>query len=309
MRNLKTKGLNAPRAMVMALFLLLTCFVAGRTAVTAEAASNKVTVLKQGKTYSSNLNGGKKKEKIRYTFNCPFNSRVGDFKLYVNGKKVYSSSIRGDDAVVTLLDLDSKDKYKELFVTSLYTYESSILGNVFLMRYVSGKKVKVYNCDYIAAHLGRLPSVLKNSGKNKFYVVSDTPFYNNTFGCNYGLIPLKLQGDRLVAANADAYDLVEVDYDSRLGAYKKYKKSKYKYTLSHSMTLYSSPSRSKPSGTLRSGTSFTASKIRPAGAKAVYSMTWYDVFVKVKTVSGRTGWLLFPADSDIKYLKYRPWWS
>lgn len=306
MRNLNTKGLNAPRAMVMALFLLLACFAAGRTAVTAEAASNKVTVLKQGKTYSYNLNGGKKKEKIRYTFNRPYNSWVGDFKLYVNGKKVYSSSIQGDDAVVTLLDLNSKDKYKELFVTSLYRDQSQILGNVFLMRYVSGKKVKVYNCDYSAACLGGLPSILKNSGKNKFYVISYWPFCGraSTFGLYYVMIPMKLQGDRLVAANTDTYDLVVADYDYQTGIYKKYRKPKYKYTLSRAMTLYSSPSRSKPSGTLRSGTSFTASKIRP-----IHSGEWYDLFVKIKTVTGRTGWLFFPSDSSFQYLQKRPGWG
>lgn len=293
MRNLNTKGLNAPRAMVMALFLLLACFVAGRMAVTAEAASNKVTVLKQGKTYSYNLNGGKKKEKVRYTFkSVDFYPQTSGFKLYINGKKVYSFN-SGDleDAEVQLLDVNRKDKYKELLICCMGPNQN--LEKVVLIRYLSGKKIKVFNCDYHAEHVNKRSSIVKNSGKNKFYVASQTPFPSETFGLYYASIPLKLLGNRLVFANTDdTYDLVAPHWWPELN----YKKNKY--TLSRSMTLYSSASRNKQIGTLPSGTSFTASKIRPAGSKIVswydnIKVKYYDLFVKIKTVSGRIGWL-FP---------------
>lgn len=305
MRNLNTKGLNAPRAMVMALFLLLACFVAGRTAVTAEAASNKVTVLKQGKTYSFNLNGGKKKEKVRYTFNDFIGYIPGEFKLYINGKKVYSSSGWYERTEVQLLDVVRKDKYKELLISCMSV--NSCLEKVVLVRYLSGKKIKVFDCDYAAEHLGKCPTIVKNSGKNKFYVVSDTPFHSAAFGRYCIGIPLKLQGNRLVFANTDsAYDMVPQDQPDPY--------RKFKYTLTRSMTLYSSASRTKQLGTLPSGTSFTASKIRPAGSKIVpgndnAKVKYYDLFVKIKTASGRTGWLFFPGYPYAHYLKYMPMWG
>lgn len=93
-----------------------------------EAAKSKVIELKAGNTYQYDLNGDGKKEKIKFTRNTvgyteDYLPRT-HYKIYVNKKVMLDQKTSKKDwwaeveeePTVYIIDLNSKDKYKEIYI-------------------------------------------------------------------------------------------------------------------------------------------------------------------------------------------------
>jgi len=271
-------------------------------------AASSIKTLKAGTTYSVDLNGGGN-ESVKYTVSKD-SSYVGTFHLYVNGTQVYSrklSSVGEPTGVssVTLVDVKRSDKYKELFV--------NVGGDcsdwwVFAVRYYSPSKVAAYTKSSgtraFAKRARNDTDYMKASGNGRFYLNVETPYHNQTFGCYYVLAPAKLSGNKIVYGKASAYKLVGVK------GYTKYVFGSKYYKLSRSMKLYKSYSGKSVKGTCASGTKFTPLYIHVGSTiKGSYGLTYSNLYVKVKTSSGKTGWLYFPGRSSTKYLTQLPAWG
>ena len=281
----------------------------------ADAASLKMKKLKAGKTYKIDLNGGKK-EKVKYTVK-EVNESTQRFKLYVNGKVVFKKDI--DDwsliSSVKTVDFIKKDKYTEIFVDVAGSYSNWWF---FVLRYVSPKKViactKFTNVEgeMCPLNTSRTDSgTYKNTGKNKLYVQSETPFYNSNFGCYYILAPVKLKSGKIKAVTESKYKLTGVSNYTPA-----YFGGKY-YKLKKKMVLYKSASFKTELKTLKAGDTFVPTDLKPLApeSKEMYGsmIRRYPLFVKVKASDGIKGWLYFPAWSEdgsgTDYLTAQPSWG
>ena len=81
------------------------------------------------------------------------------------------------------------------------------------------------------------------------------------------------------------------------------------------MKLYPKALRKNAKAALPAGTSFKATRFKTAGSiKNPYGSTrpYYNAYLYVKTDSGKTGWLYFPAKYSSyaeRYLKYTGEWG
>lgn len=272
-------------------------------------AAKKGKLLKKGKTYKVDINGGKK-EKVRYTTRT-----VGEygeeFQLYVNKKLAFSYVLpsNGNVSNVYLADIKKSDKYKEIIVNFNGDFSDWYF---FVLRYGKNKEVTAFvDQDTSGALTSGRMSVPGNkkvfSGKGKFYAIVETPFYSNTFGCYYIKAPVKLSGGKIKFVKSGSYTLTNVtDYTPGLFG------EKY-YITAKSMKLYSKASLDASYKERAAGLRFTPKKIKIAGtqknSEGNYDWERYHLFVQVKTKDGKTGWLYFPADSTEKYLTIVPQWG
>lgn len=265
----------------------------------AQAASKTVR-LKEGKTYRYDLNGDKKKEKIKVT--C---KEVGMGKaktnIYINGKKFFSRKRYALGAEFYLADLNKKDRYKEIIVHMLDSSDAS--GDFFALRYKGKNKKLILNGSTkqnpnlkSASRQLRLSrfSFLSNTGNNKLYIKADTPYFNFYFGSYYVKVPVAVKSKTLIGQKLTTYQT--------LGYTKK-----YIYELNRSMTLYAKASTGSRGVTCYSGSRFKALAIKPVEKNKDTGA----LFVKVKMTTGKTGWLYFPDYSqyNTEYLKNRPGWG
>jgi hypothetical protein len=130
-------------------------------AAPAFAASWKSpTKIKTGKTKTINLNGGKKKEKVKfvkgkkYSYTSESGNKVYNttYKLKVNGKTLKTfvkDANYGSGWTLYWIDINKKDKYKELVVKG-YPYGGVEPGSQYqIFRYKGGKLVKLKATYYI----------------------------------------------------------------------------------------------------------------------------------------------------------------
>lgn len=296
-------------------YLLIVCFavVSGSILVPGQvkAAGNaKVTMLKKGRTYSYDLNGDKKKEKIKitYTVKNKYKSNCRrKVNFYVNGKLIYIKQLYGEPdfpVKVRLADLNTSDKYKEILVQKYDS--SSTTSDFFALRYMGKKKVKVLqgmkNFKWHAGSNTKQISCYRfdfksNTGKNEFYIDADTPYSNSYFGSYYVKIPIVLGNGKFAVKQLASYEI-----SNRL------KWSQHEYELKRGMTLYKTDSMQSGEDTyLTPGTKFKAKEIKPVNVNDNYGA----LYVKVVTLSGQTGWIYFPEYSRYNsgYLKDVPEWG
>ena len=263
------------------IFVSMLLVMALAVSIPAQAAAKKAKLLKKEKTYTVDLNGGRK-ENVRFSVK-KLKDYNQQFRLSVDGKIVYKKKLEwGTVTDVFLADLNKKDKYKEIVVN--WSGDQSD-WHFFLLRY-KGKKVKAFTnvTSTNGIHDGRMAFTGKKKilkGNGVFYGEVETPFSNRTFGCYYILAPAKLSYVQYVF------------------------KDKY-YRLAESMDLYKSASKRKVLRTCPAGTRFTPLKIKLAGKTSAYN---YNLFVYVQTSDGKKGWLYFPDDNSEQYLTDLPLWG
>lgn len=111
----------------------------------AEAAESKIVTLKAGKTYSYDLNGDKKEEKILIKVEQRSQGPVAD--IYINSKKLASRSWKngGDNTElqIQLIDLETSDKYKEIHIVQQHITQGEWFDYAYIYRY-NGKTMSLY---------------------------------------------------------------------------------------------------------------------------------------------------------------------
>lgn len=286
------------KSSLLLMFFLIFTFFSPIPAV--QAANQKVVHLKENKTYHYDLNGDKKKETIKVACKISGYSNA-EVQLYVNGKKLYSRKRDALGAEFYLVDLNTKDKYKELLVHAIS--DSGTTGDFFAVRY-KGKNKKsilegaVKNGRKLKTNTSQLGlyrfTFLSNTGQNKLYLSADTPYSNSYFGCYYIKVPVAVKNGKLIVQKLSTY--------KTLGSTKK-----FTYELSRGMSLYEKPTTASASAYCYSGSRFKALELKPATA----GQETGALYVKVKMSSGKTGWLYFPAYNRYNsgYLKEVPAWG
>lgn len=264
-----------------------------------QAANSKIVYLKENRTYRYDLNGDKKKEKIKVKCTVSGYSNA-TIQLYVNGKRIFSRKRDSLGAKFYLVDLNKKDKYKELLVHGLS--DSGTTGDFFAVRYKGNNKKSVLegatqNGRKLRSNSKQLNlyrfTLYSNTGQNKLYIKADTPYSNFYFGSYYVKVPVVIKNGKLTAQKSSSY--------RALGQTRS-----YLYRLKRSMALYEKASTSSSSVICYSGSSFHALELKPA-----QNSDTGGLYVKVKMSSGKTGWLYFPSYSsyDIGYLENVPAWG
>lgn len=284
------------------LFLLALCLICTffSPIPIVQAANNKIVHLKENKTYRYDLNGDKKKEKIKVI--CQrINDTDATIQVYINGKKFFSRNRYAFGAEFYLVDLNTKDKYKELLVHALS--DSDTIGDFFALRYKGKNKKSIFEGTAnkgakLKSNTGQLDlyrfTLLSNTGKNKLYISADTPYSNFYFGSYYIKVPVAIKNGKLIAQKQSAYQVL---------AYTK----TFVYQLKRSMPLYETASTGSNYVTCYSGSKFKVLELKPAEKNKDTGA----LYVKIKTLSGKKGWLYFPAYSgyNYDYLEVKPGWG
>ncbi len=235
-----------------------------------QAASNKIYNLKEGKTYSFNLDQSGETEKISFSLSNDV------YKIKVNGK--LNRSIKLDkldfySPKMQILDIDKNDGYLDIWVYA-YAFSEDICYSG-LYRYSSGKIKALYIPKYKKlnqyAEFGN-GYITQTDGKGKFYICYDRAFFTDCLiGNHYDSIPYRLSNEKVSRINTNTYPIHKVFTTDG------------SYTLNKSVSFLKKPST-------KANTSMTLKK----GAK-VYPVSTYctnkSLFVKFKTKSGKTGWL------------------
>ena len=181
------------------------------------------TVLKAGKTYSVDLDGDGKKEKVKYKIKySKFAEGWGDgCSVSINGKQI--KKIKAPFHVsdwqpnVVIVDLNKKDKKKEILVR--LTSDSGCKEYYEFYHY-SKKKKKLIPMLGTQKRIIRTPDRIRSDGKGKFSFYVD--HYNEVIGCCYTKWNLTLKKDKIVVNNKSQFQLDQMVYDeSRYGVYDK----------------------------------------------------------------------------------------
>ena len=269
---------------VIRIVLLFVLIVAYSTIVKA----SDVRQLKTGKTYNLDLNGGKK-EKVKVSFSENRKKDRGTWNLYVNKKKVYSYTIKGNEPFVDFyyLDVDKSDKYHEfLFISKTV---NSWLEDSRVIRFYNNKKVKALPLVQ-GAFAGKIRRIYFASsdgdGRISFYM--DSPFINMNSGFYHCLVSAEVGSNNMAFLNRNIYDL-----EKQRGS---------EYRLNRSMYLYGDEFGNSKIKTLNKGTVFTTIQVRPV-SKVVSGQNGehWDLFFKITTSTGETGWIYFPNSAQISY--------
>lgn len=265
----------------------------------ARAANNKIIELKENRTYSYDLNGDKKKEKIIFKCKPASDYSEGKIQIYINGKKLFSRKLHTIGAYCYLVDLNTKDNNKELLIQAFS--ESDCTAEFLAFRYKSKNKTTILEgCDkpgYLNCNARQLClyrfSVSSNTGSNKLYISADTPYSNSCFGSYYIKVPVAIKNGKIIAQKQSSYKVLD------------YTKT-FVYQLNRSMKLYEKASTDSKSTICDSGSKFNVMQLKPVKKNKDRGA----LYVKVKMSSGMTGWLYFPDESNgSEYLKDIPSWG
>lgn len=243
----------------------------------AKRIINKVKLLENGKTYSYDINGDGKKESILVKVVETYSNNIAiTTTIYVNGNVYYKvKSKYGIGAQVLLCDLYANQKGANLLIE--HYGESDGLSSLrvikceqdkgTLLASMSGKtfgKLNIYRINL---------SSLKVTGNGTFTMLVDTPIYLGNFGCYFVSIPFKISGKKIKLTPKKSYKI----------------SSDFTYKLKKQATLYTKPSKKASKTTLAVGSKLKIVAVYPVS----YNQKKYIAtsFVKVKTKSGKTGWI------------------
>lgn len=282
---------------------LITVFLIMLFGLSSIKAAN-VTELKSNTTYELDLNG--KGQSVRIEMADPIYDRHSEasWHMYVNGEQVASynfGSHSGDEDIdIYYLDVNNKDKYKEIFVMSREV--NMCLVDARIIRYRSEKNVDVMSLNKGVVKDAKRMSIISCDGNNNIMFWADTPFTNLGFGCYYCKVTGKVTSKGITIKKQKTYklELPNRGLSSRGNLYE----------LKRSMKLYKSSSGRGVKMTLKPGTKFIAKQIKPSSFKRTsWGYNIWKVYVEVKMTSGKKGWLSFSNSEYGYYLVYTPGWG
>lgn len=281
--------------------------------VRAEAAG-KVNgiVLENGKSMQVDLNG-KGKKNLSYSFEDTSNTSA-KINIKVDGKSIFQKSYSDPaglfSGTVYMIDLDTKDKYKELFYE--VCLDDSFLFDIGLLRYDENGKATRYpiSAKKWKGRLYRLKgheTAINSDGAGTLYITTDMPFANDAFGSYHAVAKGKL-GNKKCRIKNSKYYAIDSEYLKWMGGF---------YEIKSATALYKSASGKSVKGVLASGTKFKALSIHPINIQPESDdeyANYADLYVKIRTTDGKTGWVFFPKHGGYGYgesyiLKVKPSWG
>lgn len=272
------------------ILLLAIVMIAPHTVIQAKSAI-KTKVLKVNKVYYYDLDMDGKKEKIKYTAKPGANDNV-TVALYINGSKKYTKKFKEEGylASYTIADLNTKDKYLDLFLQ--VTGSSDYLTYAAFQRYEK-KKIITTNTNKNNDFLDQKTeySIKNVDGKGNFTITLDTPFSLPALGSYYTKISLKMKGKKVVKNKTDEYSYSDGGY--------KYPNNRKKFPLilRSNTPLYKVASRSsKVIKTMKKGVGVRVLKIKISNSKnyfkkAAWKRKEISGYAYVIDKSGKKGWI------------------
>lgn len=263
----------------------------------AKRLLDKTKMLREGKTYSYDIDGDNKIEKIMVESEGDVDNYIVTTTVYVDGKQYAKVKEKGCYShTVVLCDLYSKKKGMNLIVYG--TADSDCIGKVQVYKLGAKKMTKIAQMKSGTMgklNYGRMLGKIKQGNEEgAFYIYPDTPFYLNYFGCYYTKVKCQIQGDKIKWNEQKNYSY---DY-------------KYTFRLQVNMSLYSKADLQSQVTTLKPGTKMTVKKIQPI--KRTKDGKTYS-FVQVTTASGKTGWIydqpIVDYENYVEVFKSMPAWG
>lgn len=183
------------------------------------------------------------------------------------------------DIRVQVIDVNSKDKYKEI-ILNYYSFEDNMLLGIKVLRYKKGKLTLVSESYDIPAN----SYVLRAQKKNKNITIA-TDFWTTSLGCIWLKVDYKLSKNALIpqVAKSGVYEVAPEFAED-------YSQSKFK--AARSIKVYSDKECTQYKGEIKKGKSFTLKKVVPSD---IYLVGPFAAYVKA---SGIKGWIVIDNESD-----------
>lgn len=282
-----------------AVFLLVLTGVLAVTGSESQAKRllDKPKMLMEGKTYSYDIDGDNKIEKIMVESEGDDDNYIVTTTVYADGKQYAKVKEKGCYShTVVLCDLYSKKKGMNLIVYG--TSDSDCIGKVQVYKLGAKKMTKIAQMKSGTRgklnYIRMLGKIKQGNEEGAFYIYPDTPFYLNYFGCYYTKVKCQIQGNKIKWNEQKNYSY---EY-------------KYTFRLQVNMSLYSKADLQSQVTTLKPGIKMTVKKIQPI--KRTKDGKTYS-FVQVTTASGKTGWIydqpIVDYENYVEVFKSMPAWG
>lgn len=259
------------------------------------SGKNLCRTLEAEKLYKYNLDQKGKKESIKvsvskderkngYTITYDIKTMVT-----VNGRKIYSKSLKGQDTdnnqvKVMVIDTDNKDKQMELLIiegdisegTEDGGFWTANMEHIYYYRYVGGKAKRVQDlaplfrksfAGIYSLHGMEDGSYLTTNGKNEIYARLCIKIEN--FDYVHIKMKLNLKKGKFVKTSAKFYNLIDIEE-----SYFRPKKN---------ITVYT-----KPGGTKKA---FVVKKKESIYLCGLYTANGKKMYLKVRNNAGKTGYI------------------
>ena len=263
----------------------------------AKRLLDKPKMLMEGKTYSYDIDGDNKIEKIMVESEGDADNYIVTTTVYADGKQYAKVKEKGCYShTVVLCDLYSKKKGMNLIVYG--TSDSDCIGKVQVYKLGAKKMTKIAQMKSGTRgklnYIRMLGKIKQGNEEGAFYIYPDTPFYLNYFGCYYTKVKCQIQGNKIKWNEQKNYSY---EY-------------KYTFRLQVNMSLYSKADLQSQVTTLKPGIKMTVKKIQPI--KRTKDGKTYS-FVQVTTASGKTGWIydqpIVDYENYVEVFKSMPAWG
>ena len=282
-----------------AVFLLVLTGVLAVTGSESQAKRllDKPKMLMEGKTYSYDIDGDNKIEKIMVESEGDDDNYIVTTTVYADGKQYAKVKEKGCYShTVVLCDLYSKKKGMNLIVYG--TSDSDCIGKVQVYKLGAKKMTKIAQMKSGTRgklnYIRMLGKIKQGNEEGALYIYPDTPFYLNYFGCYYTEVKCQIQGNKIKWNEQKNYSY---EY-------------KYTFRLQVNMSLYSKADLQSQVTTLKPGIKMTVKKIQPI--KRTKDGKTYS-FVQVTTASGKTGWIydqpIVDYENYVEVFKSMPAWG
>ncbi|MDD3172345.1 MAG: hypothetical protein PHF63_01535 [Herbinix sp.] len=258
----------------MVLMFAMGCLIALMHTDRAEAKSTKVVTLEEGKEYKYDLNGDGKTEKIECS-TISYNEEQLLIRLTINKKVKYSvKKYYGQGINFSIIDIDSKDKYKEIYVKEEEGNFQFSGANFY--RY-NGKELEQY-CSTNAVAISRFVWLSREQSSNGTVVYVMSSPYEECFLGSYDIeLPYKVKNGKLVLVKKASYSLNK-DAISQFQALKK-------------VVAYSTKGGKEKVFTLQKDEDFYLYKISVKNNDIDYAY--------IKNASGKKGWIKVPTYEEV----------
>lgn len=282
------------------IFLSLISYLLLYSKVIVQAKLMEEEILESDKVYEYDLDGDGKKEKINYV-NKQIDSTNLNYEVIIkiNGKNVYQKKGKGFSAIISICNIDTRDKYKELILRD-YAGDDDIFS-AYIMQYKNKKLKSLVELIKITKDeiwLGAGIRGVSTNGKGILYwgsaSINDLYQYCESmdpmgilFLGNLKKVAFTLENGKIQLKKVFSYEAEDkyVTDDIRY------------YTAKKKIITYEKPNiKSKKSSVLKKGEEFQIDRIKKIGKGIAY--------LRVVKKNGKKSWIyVSPGVGEILLLK------
>jgi hypothetical protein len=247
-----------------------------QTSVSAATPTNNqmkgIISLEANRTYSYDLNGDNKEDKVYYESTFIDDSYSAVLKLYVNDKLCFTKEDDGSIGyAIQICDLDTSDNYLDLYIYALM--DSVGIKYSSFARYTKESTIEntTFEPDEPTSYLSFFRySLNKVKGDGTFIIEADTPIYTEAIGCYLCYLTYKIDESEIARVSAKTY------------SFNQYSKS-YKYKAQKSFSAYKKVGSKSILFKVKKGNTVTFDKL--------YISKSGKAYVRVINSNGKKAWI------------------